>query len=45
MCYLLGCAQLFRSAAGQTHLFQVVVSKGNTSRGSYPMTRDFVYAR
>ncbi len=44
MCYLIGCAELFRSPAGQTHLFQVVFSKGNVTPGNYPMTRDFLYA-
>jgi cyclopropane-fatty-acyl-phospholipid synthase len=38
--YLVGCAEMFRSASGQTHLFQVVVSKGNVSAASYPMSRD-----
>jgi cyclopropane-fatty-acyl-phospholipid synthase len=41
--YLYGCAEMFRSPAGHTHLFQVVFSKGNVSRSSYPMTRDFLY--
>jgi cyclopropane-fatty-acyl-phospholipid synthase len=41
--YLYGCAELFRSPAGRTHLFQVVFSKGNVTRSSYPMTRDFLY--
>ena len=39
--YLYGCAEMFRSPAGRTHLFQVVFSKGNTT--SYPMTREFLY--
>src|SRR6185503_1429498 len=39
--YLYGCAEMFRSPAGKTHLFQIVFSKGNTT--SYPMTRDFLY--
>jgi cyclopropane-fatty-acyl-phospholipid synthase len=39
--YLYGCAEMFRSPAGRTHLFQIVFSKGNTT--TYPMTRDFVY--
>jgi cyclopropane-fatty-acyl-phospholipid synthase len=38
-CYLVGCAEMFRSGAGYTHLFQVVFSKGNISRTSYPMSR------
>jgi cyclopropane-fatty-acyl-phospholipid synthase len=41
--YLYGCAELFRSPVSQTHLFQIVFSKGNVSRTSYPMTRDFLY--
>jgi cyclopropane-fatty-acyl-phospholipid synthase len=43
MCYLVGCAEMFRSEAGQTHLFQVLFSKGNISRASYPMTREHLY--
>jgi len=39
--YLYGCAEMFRSPAGYTHLFQIVFSKGNTT--SYPMTRGFLY--
>lgn len=42
--YLVGCAELFRSPVGCTHLFQVLFSKGNAGRGAYPMTRDHVYA-
>jgi cyclopropane-fatty-acyl-phospholipid synthase len=38
--YLVGCAEMFRSASGQTHLFQVVFSMGNVSAASYPMSRD-----
>ncbi len=41
--YLYGCAEMFRSPGGHTHLFQIVFSKGNVSRTSYPMTRDFLY--
>lgn len=44
-CYLVGCAELFRAAAGKTHLFQVLFSKGNVTAASHPMTRDHVYAR
>jgi cyclopropane-fatty-acyl-phospholipid synthase len=44
MCYLVGCAEMFRSANGQTHLFQVLFSKGNVSRRSYPMSRAHVHA-
>lgn len=43
-CYLVGCAEMFRSAQGRTHLFQVVFSKGNTGRSNYPMTREHLYA-
>jgi len=39
--YLYGCAEMFRSPAGRTHLFQIVFSKGHTT--TYPMTRDFLY--
>jgi len=42
-CYLLGCAEMFRSATSQTHLFQVVFSKGNVSMTGYPMSRKFLY--
>jgi cyclopropane-fatty-acyl-phospholipid synthase len=41
--YLYGCAEMFRSPAMQTHLFQIVFSKGNATRTTYPMTRDFLY--
>ena len=41
--YLYGCAEMFHSPVGHTHLFQIVFSKGNVSRTSYPMTRDFLY--
>ena len=41
--YLLGCAEMFRSPTERTHLFQIVFSKGNVARDSYPMTRDFLY--
>jgi cyclopropane-fatty-acyl-phospholipid synthase len=43
--YLYGCAEMFRSPGGRTHLFQVVFSKGNVSFNNYPMTRDFIYER
>jgi cyclopropane-fatty-acyl-phospholipid synthase len=43
--YLYGCAEMFRSRRGRTHLFQIVFSKGNVSSNSYPMTRDFLYER
>jgi cyclopropane-fatty-acyl-phospholipid synthase len=41
--YLVGCAELFRSPVGCTHLFQVLFSKGNATQRSYPMTRDHVH--
>ena len=41
--YLYGCAEMFRSARGYTHLFQIVFSKGNITRKSYPMSREFLY--
>jgi cyclopropane-fatty-acyl-phospholipid synthase len=41
--YLIGCAEMFRSPHEQTHLFQVVFSKGNITRDNYPMSRDFLY--
>ena len=41
--YLYGCAEMFRSPAGRTHLFQVVFSKGNVSMTSYPLTREHLY--
>jgi cyclopropane-fatty-acyl-phospholipid synthase len=43
--YLIGCAEMFRSPAGFTHLFQIVFSKGNVTRGNYPMTRAHLYER
>lgn len=41
--YLVGCAEMFRSPAQQTHLFQIVFSKGNITGKSYPMSRAFLY--
>jgi cyclopropane-fatty-acyl-phospholipid synthase len=41
--YLYGCAEMFRSPNGYTHLFQIVFSKGNVTRESYPMSRAFLY--
>jgi len=41
--YLYGCAEMFRSPKGRTHLFQVVFSKGNVTQASYPMSRGFLY--
>jgi cyclopropane-fatty-acyl-phospholipid synthase len=41
--YLYGCAEMFRSDSGRTHLFQIVFSKGNITRQNYPMSRAFLY--
>ena len=41
--YLWSCAEMFRSPNGRTHLFQVMVSKGNITSSSYPMSRAFLY--
>ncbi|MGC2518338.1 MAG: cyclopropane-fatty-acyl-phospholipid synthase family protein [Burkholderiales bacterium] len=41
--YLYSCAEMFRSPNGRTHLFQVLVSKGNISKDNYPMSRRFLY--
>jgi cyclopropane-fatty-acyl-phospholipid synthase len=41
--YLSGCAEMFRSPAGYTHLFQIVFSKGNITQENYPMTRAHLY--
>jgi cyclopropane-fatty-acyl-phospholipid synthase len=41
--YLYGCAEMFRSARGRTHLFQIVFAKGNVTRETYPMSRTFLY--
>src|SRR5207302_11170557 len=41
--YLYGCAEMFRSPTGLTHLFQIVFSKGNVSMKNYPMSRSFLY--
>jgi cyclopropane-fatty-acyl-phospholipid synthase len=38
-----GCAEMFRSPAGYTHLFQIVFSKGNVTTQGYPMSRAFLY--
>jgi cyclopropane-fatty-acyl-phospholipid synthase len=43
--YLISCAEMFRSAAGRTHLFQIVFSKGNITGRNYPMSRAFLYGR
>jgi hypothetical protein len=41
--YLYGCAEMFRSPTGRTHLFQIVFAKGNVTHQSYPMSRAFLY--
>jgi len=43
--YLMGCAEMFRSPGGYTHLFQIVFSKGNITRDNYPMSRAHLYGR
>jgi cyclopropane-fatty-acyl-phospholipid synthase len=43
--YLIGCAEMFRSPCGYTHLFQIVFSKGNVSPSSFPMSRGYLYGR
>lgn len=43
--YLYSCAEMFRSTKLRTHLFQIVFSKPNVSRDSYPMSRAFLYDR
>ncbi|MCC6870474.1 MAG: class I SAM-dependent methyltransferase [Burkholderiales bacterium] len=40
--YLWSCAEMFRSPKGTTHLFQVLVAKGNIG-SRYPMSRAFLY--
>jgi len=42
--YLVSCAEMFRSPYANTHLFQIVFSKGNITRDNYPMSRAFLYA-
>lgn len=41
--YLYGCAEMFRSPRGYTHLFQIVFGKGNITDSNYPMSRTFLY--
>lgn len=41
--YLMGCAEMFRSPTGYTHLFQIFFSKGNVTRDNYPMSRAHLY--
>ncbi len=40
--YLVSCAEMFRSPHGQTYLFQITYSRGNTRH--YPMSRAHLYA-
>lgn len=40
--YLYSCAEMFRSRKGYTHLFQVLVSRGNVGY-DYPMSRTHLY--
>jgi cyclopropane-fatty-acyl-phospholipid synthase len=40
--YLYGCAEMFRSPKGYTHLFQIIYSRGNVG-ADYPMSRAFLY--
>jgi cyclopropane-fatty-acyl-phospholipid synthase len=42
--YLVSCAEMFRSPAERTHLFQIVFSKGNVTGRNYPMGRGFLYS-
>ena len=41
--YLIGCAEMFRSATERTHLFQIVFSRRNIDQRNYPMSRAFLY--
>ncbi len=43
LAYLFGCAEMFRTPVGRTHLFQIVFSKGNVTHERYPMSRAFLY--
>ena len=43
--YLVSCAEMFRSPAERTHLFQIVFSKGNITSHTYPMSRGFLYSQ
>jgi cyclopropane-fatty-acyl-phospholipid synthase len=40
--YLWSCAEMYRANNSHTHLFQVLVSKGNIG-SNYPMSRAFLY--
>jgi cyclopropane-fatty-acyl-phospholipid synthase len=41
--YLYSCAEMFRSPAAETFLFQITFSKGNLGADDYPMSRAFLY--
>jgi cyclopropane-fatty-acyl-phospholipid synthase len=41
--YLVSCAEMFRSPAGSTHLFQILYCKGNATT-QVPMGRAYMYA-
>ena len=41
--YLVGCAEMFRSPGGYTHLFQILFSKRNVRADGYPMSRAHLY--
>jgi len=41
--YLYSCAEMFRSPASETFLFQITFSKGNVGADAYPMSRAFLY--
>ena len=41
--YLIGCAEMFHAKQSQTHLFQIVFSKGNVDIDNYPLTRLHLY--
>lgn len=43
--YLYSCAEMFRSTKLRTHLFQIVFSKPNLTKGNYPMSRAFLHDR
>ncbi|HTS54975.1 MAG TPA: cyclopropane-fatty-acyl-phospholipid synthase family protein, partial [Burkholderiales bacterium] len=43
--YLVSCAEMFRSSHAQTHLFQIVFSKGNINKDNYPMSRAWLYEK
>lgn len=40
--YLYSCAEMFRASNGYTHLFQVLVSRGNVDY-DHPMSRAYIY--